>query len=88
VKEMSVPETRFDGRASEIAREIAERRPTITPADVVLLVIPSLLAAGVIAAWLSALSVHGALFVACLPALVTLGYALFYDPPAATDRRD
>lgn len=80
--------TRFDGRAKELARKFDQRRPTITPEDLVLLVIPSLLASGLLAAWLSALSLHGALFVACLPALVTLGYALFYDPPVATGRED
>ena len=78
--------TRFDGRASEIARKVEERRPTIDPEDLVLLVIPSLLASGLCVAWLSALSLHGALFIACLPALVTLGYTLFYDPPVSTGR--
>lgn len=73
--------TRFDGRVSEIAREIDDRRPTITPEDLLLLTIPALLVSGLFAAWISALSLHGALFVACLPALVAMGYALFYDPP-------
>lgn len=80
--------TRFDDRARDLAREVQERRPTITPEDLVLLVIPSLLASGLLTAWLSALSIHGALFLACVPALVTLGYALFYDPPEAADREN
>lgn len=80
--------TRFDGQVSEIARKVEECRPTITPEDLVLLVIPSLLASGLLAAWLSTLSLHGALFLACLPALVTLGYTLFYDPPVETDREN
>jgi hypothetical protein len=80
--------TRSEGRTSKLARELNDRRPTITPADLLLLVIPVLFAGGLFVAWLSALSLHGALFIACLPALVATGYALFYDPPETADRED
>ena len=80
--------TRSEGRTAELARELNDRRPTITPADLLLCVIPVLLAGGLFVAWISGLSVHGALLIACLPALVTTGYALFYDPPATDDREN
>lgn len=73
--------TRYDRRAVELAREFDERRPTITPADLVLLLIPGLLIGGLLAGHLFALSIRTGIVVACLPALVTISYALFYDPP-------
>ncbi|PSP71984.1 hypothetical protein BRC86_13685 [Halobacteriales archaeon QS_3_64_16] len=81
-------DTRSGGRVRELARELNERRPTITPADLLLLTIPALLVSGVLTAWLSALSLAGALFIACLPALLATGYALFYDPPETPDGAD
>jgi hypothetical protein len=81
-------DTRSGRRVRDLAQELNERRPTITPADLLLLTIPALLVSGVLTAWLSALSLSGALFIACLPALVATGYALFYDPPGTPDRDD
>lgn len=81
-------DTRSGGRVRDLARELNERRPTITPADLLLLAIPALLVGGVLTAWLSALSLSSALFLVCLPALVATGYALFYDPPETPDKDD
>lgn len=76
---------RFDRRVVDLVREVDERRPTITSADLVLLLVPGLLIGGVFAGYLSALSIRTGLVVACLPALVTVSYALFYDPPVDDD---
>ena len=70
-----------DGSVVEIIRE---RRPTVAPADLVLLVLPALLVAGWAAGVVSSASLPAALAVAMVPALATLGYALFYDPPGRT----
>ncbi|WP_049997805.1 hypothetical protein [Halococcus sediminicola] len=64
-----------------VVETVHERRPTVAPADCVLIVLPVLLFAGWAAGVLSALSVSVALAIGTLPALGTLGYALFYDPP-------
>jgi hypothetical protein len=64
-----------------VAETIRKRRPTVTPADCVLIALPALLLAGWAAGVLSALSVSVALAIGTLPALAMLGYALFYDPP-------
>ena len=64
-----------------VVETIRERRPTVAPADLVLIVLPVLLFAGWAAGVLSALSLSVALAIGTLPALGTLGYALFYDPP-------
>ena len=66
-----------------VVETIEERRPTVAPADCVLIVLPVLLVAGALAGVFSALSVPAALGVGTLPAILTLGYALFYDPPVA-----
>jgi hypothetical protein len=71
------------GRALEFARAVEERRPTITPADLVVLVLTGLLAGGLLLAWVSGLSIQVAMVGVCLPALATIGYALFYAPPVS-----
>jgi len=60
---------------------------TARTADAVLALIPaSLLAATAVAAAFP-LSLATALAVGCLPATGSIGYALFYDPPAAMGER-
>ncbi|EMA43136.1 hypothetical protein [Halococcus saccharolyticus] len=68
-----------DGPVVEFVRE---RRPTVADADLVLLVLPTLLVVGWAAGVVSSASLPAALAVAMVPALATLGYALFYDPPS------
>ena len=72
---------RDDTRESVVER-IRERRPTVAPADLVLLLLPALLVTGWAAGVVSSASLSAALAIATLPALVALGYALFYDPPS------
>ncbi|HET7324493.1 MAG TPA: hypothetical protein VFJ06_09185 [Halococcus sp.] len=72
-----------DDSEESVVETIRERRPTVAPADCVLIALPVLLAVGWVAGVLSALSLSAAVGTAALPALVTLGYALFYDPPSA-----
>jgi len=76
--------TRSSQRAYDesVVERIRERRPTVAPADLVLLVLLALLVAGWAAGVVSSASLPAALAVAMVPALVTLGYALFYDPPS------
>jgi|AntDeeMetagen285_2_1112576.scaffolds.fasta_scaffold04312_2 uncharacterized membrane protein len=76
--------TRSSQRADDesVVERIRERRPTVAPADLVLLVLLALLVAGWAAGVVSSASLPAALAVAMVPALVTLGYALFYDPPS------
>ena len=71
-----------DDSEESVVETIRERRPTVAPADLVLVVLPTLLAAGWVAGVLSSISLAAALTAVTLPALVTLGYALFYDPPS------
>ncbi|EMA52195.1 MULTISPECIES: hypothetical protein [Halococcus] len=71
---------RDDGES--VVELIRERRPTVAPADLVLLVLPVLLVAGWAVGVVSSASLPAALAVAMVPALATLGYALFYDPPS------
>lgn len=66
-----------------IVETIRERRPTVAPADCVLIALPTLLVAGALTGVFSTLSLPAALAAGTLPALLTLGYALFYDPPVA-----
>lgn len=60
---------------------VRERRPTIAPADLLLIALPALLLAGWATGVVSALSLPVALAIGTLPAIGMLGYALFYDPP-------
>jgi hypothetical protein len=64
-----------------VVETIHERRPTVAPADCVLIALPALLLAGWAAGVLSALSLSVAVVLGTLPAIGMLGYALFYDPP-------
>jgi tetrahydromethanopterin S-methyltransferase subunit F len=64
-----------------VVETVRERRPTVAPADLLLIALPALLLAGWAAGVLSALSLSVALAIGTLPALLMLGYALFYDPP-------
>lgn len=73
-----------DDADGSVVERIRERRPTVAPADLVLLVLPALLVAGWAAGVVSSASLPAALAVATLPALATLGYALFYDPPSGS----
>jgi len=73
-----------DDTRESVVETIRERRPTVAPADLVLLLLPALLVAGWAAGVVSSASLPAALAVATLPALATLGYALFYDPPSGT----
>lgn len=61
---------------------VRERRLTIAPADLVLIALPALLVIGVLTGLFSTLSLWAALTAGTVPALLTLGYALFYDPPS------
>jgi tetrahydromethanopterin S-methyltransferase subunit F len=67
-----------------VVETIRERRPTVAPADLLLIALPALLLAGWAAGVLSALSLSVALAIGTLPALAMLGYALFCDPPGET----
>ena len=69
--------------AESVVETVRECRPTVAPADLVLLVLPALLLAGVVAGVQTSLAVRTGLAVATLPAIATLGYVLFYDPPTA-----
>lgn len=71
-----------DDAAESVVEIIRERRPTVAPADLVLIALPALLVAGWAAGVLSSVSLPAALVAGTLPALVMLGYALFYDPPS------
>lgn len=71
-----------DDTEESVVEIVRERRPTVAPADLVLIALPALLVAGWAAGVLSALSLPAALIAGTLPALLTLGYALFYDPPS------
>lgn len=71
-----------DDTEESVVETIRNRRPTVAPADLVLLALPVLLAVGWVAGVLSTLSLSVAVAVAALPALATLGYALFYNPPS------
>jgi hypothetical protein len=62
--------------------EIVDERGT---ADAVLALIPASLLAAVAAAAAFPLSLGTALALGCLPATGSIGYALFYDPPAAVE---
>lgn len=73
-----------DDTSESVVETVRERRPTVAPADLVLLVLPALLAAGWTAGVVSGASLPAAVAVATLPAIATLGYALFYDPPDET----
>lgn len=73
-----------DDTRKSVVEAVRERRPTVAPADLVLLVLPALLVAGWTAGMVSSASLPAALAVATLPALATLGYALFYDPPSGS----
>jgi hypothetical protein len=67
--------------AESVVETVRERRPTVAPADLVLLALPALLIAGFAGGVASPLAIPTALAVGTLPALATLGYVLFYDPP-------
>ena len=71
---------RSDGGGS-VVETVRERRPTIAPADLLLIALPVLLLAGWATGVISALSLPVALAICTLPAIGMLGYALFYDPP-------
>lgn len=71
-----------DDSEESVAEIVSERRPTVAPADLVLIALPALLVAGWIGGVLSSVSLPAALVAGTLPALATLGYALFYDPPS------
>jgi hypothetical protein len=70
-----------DDAEESVVETIRERRPTVAPADCVLIALPALLVAGWAAGVVSSVSLPAAVAAATLPALATLGYALFYDPP-------
>ncbi len=71
-----------DDSEESVVETIRERRPTVTPADLVLMALPMLLAVGWIIGVMSSVALATAVAAAMLPALVTLGYTLFYDPPS------
>jgi hypothetical protein len=73
-----------DDSEESVVETIRERRPTVAPADCVLIVLPALLVVGWVVGVLSSLALSVAVAAAALPALLTLGYALFYDPPSAS----
>lgn len=66
-----------------IVETVRERRPSVAPADLLLIALPVLLVAGALTGVFSTLSLWAALAAGTLPALAMLGYALFYDPPVA-----
>lgn len=77
--------TRFrqsDDSEESVVETIRERRPTVTPADCVLVALPVLLIVGWVVGVVSSIALSSAVAAATLPALVTLGYVLFYDPPS------
>lgn len=78
-----IPSSQHDDADESVVETVHERRPTVTPADLVLVVLPVLLVAGWVAGVVSGVSLVAALALAALPALATLGYALFYAPPSA-----
>ena len=69
--------------AESLVETVDERRPTVAPADLVLFALPALLLTGFVAGVQTSLAVRTGLAVGTLPALATLGYVLFYDPPTA-----
>ncbi|WP_160134987.1 hypothetical protein [Halococcus salsus] len=69
--------------AESVVETVDERRPTVAPADLVLLALPALLIAGFAGGVASPLAVPTGLAAGTIPALATLGYVLFYDPPTA-----
>lgn len=71
-----------DDSEESVVETIRERRPTVAPADLVLVTLPALLTVGWVVGVVSSLALATAVAAATLPALVTLGYALFYDPPS------
>jgi CHASE2 domain-containing sensor protein len=64
-----------------VVETVREHRPTIAPADLLLIALPALLLAGWATGVVSALSLSIAVAISTLPAIGMLGYALFYDPP-------
>ena len=73
--------TDFRRRGATVVETARERRPTLAPADLVLLVLPGLLFGGWAVGIASSFAVATALAAATLPALAVLGYVLFYRPP-------
>jgi hypothetical protein len=71
-----------DDNEESVVETINERRPTVAPADLMLMMLPALLAVGLVVGMLSSVSLSAAVGTATLPALALLGYALFYDPPS------